>query len=903
MDTRPSITRREFAALSAGAVGTALGADAATGRSVSAAESTARYEFLVNNIESDHTIPTLLTVADGSAADVLDGRGTSVRTREDDQVAYAKLTTAEATAVIDADATERIEYAPGSNPFWKREAYDDGVFLDPVDSVDFIGLEEALTGLSHLEQRHENRLNLRSIGTGAGHDNVYIEQEDPREVWALELTENVGDREAVTEKATLVFTLSVHGDERAGIEAGLRFVEEVVSGERPDIEALLSEVVLVFVSPNPGGWVVRQPLYEDPAQPPDFRRFNAAGLDPNRQYPSAGWLPPDTVPGEPNGRNLTDDGDGLDEDVPDETAEKTPDTAAVVDYLRSHDNVEYVLDFHGMYADSSAVVALTPPGGTPADRADVALLTRALESDITSALGSVSELEPVFEAAIDNYETQGACRVERFCEPPERLFDHGSALDMFGYTAAGAVDRWAMTPESNGGLGATALTLEIVFSNSFPREMRVPFLPSVTQFHVDAYQTAIATTVEYAENTSSGTVATNERTTAYVQSESVARSSADLPHVGGSETVASGVGTSSPVGGEYRHRTHVFGGSADLDTGTVSLTASQTPPNPESVFGYQQRRYEVTPLAVFDTLADAADASVDGVRIDAIRDGALVVDGTPTYDNLVVCHNDGLDEAYRSALTEYVDAGGNLVLTDAGVAVAAELDVPGIDAVEDGDVTREERRAPWYGEPPEEDHPLCIDRKGLGEEGTLTGDPWDYPMVGYVRGQPPSYTVSESALGDSVRIASRQNGDVQAATVPVEGERIGVHLLGTLLPPAEQGNLHPFGLLDQSLTTFGYTLLCNALGYRLNCSLNGETVTGFGETVTRKLAEQPEPTPTPTATPTATETETSTATPAPSPTPTGADGDGPGFGPLAAVSGVTSYLLGRRLTGDDSTEE
>jgi PGF-CTERM protein len=69
---------------------------------------------------------------------------------------------------------------------------------------------------------------------------------------------------------------------------------------------------------------------------------------------------------------------------------------------------------------------------------------------------------------------------------------------------------------------------------------------------------------------------------------------------------------------------------------------------------------------------------------------------------------------------------------------------------------------------------------------------------------------------------------VRLATVETRRTRVGVHLLGSLLPPANQEHLHPFGLLDHSLTRFGYLLLCNALGYRLSLSRNGQVTATLG---------------------------------------------------------------------------
>jgi hypothetical protein len=51
-----------------------------------------------------------------------------------------------------------------------------------------------------------------------------------------------------------------------------------------------------------------------------------------------------------------------------------------------------------------------------------------------------------------------------------------------------------------------------------------------------------------------------------------------------------------------------------------------------------------------------------------------------------------------------------------------------------------------------------------------------------------------------------------------------VHVIGGLLPPAEQRYLHPFGLLDYCLSYLSQTLLLNALGYEQRRTVDGEDV-------------------------------------------------------------------------------
>jgi hypothetical protein len=55
-----------------------------------------------------------------------------------------------------------------------------------------------------------------------------------------------------------------------------------------------------------------------------------------------------------------------------------------------------------------------------------------------------------------------------------------------------------------------------------------------------------------------------------------------------------------------------------------------------------------------------------------------------------------------------------------------------------------------------------------------------------------------------------------------------VNVIGGMLPPANQAELHPFGMEDYSASYFVQTVLTNALGYRQHRFVNGEEVLTIG---------------------------------------------------------------------------
>jgi PGF-CTERM protein len=1001
------ISRRGFTRLSAAAVGAVLAGGRSTGR---AETLTDRYAFLLGHVAADSAIPTLARFDSESGVDVLAGLDVESRTHADEAVAYARLTPDQAETVADADETTLLEYAPGANPFWKLGAYGERVFPDPADSVDFVAFDEALAGLDHLESAHPGRLRVETFGNGHGHENLLTGEQESGELWLAELADDV---EAGADRETVVFTLSIHGDERAGVEAGLRFIEDVLTGERPEVAALLSAVRLVFVCPNPDGWLVRRQDYEDPVDPPDFRRFNGADRDLNRQQPSAGWLLPDRVPGEPRGANLVDDAPGeVDADVPARVAAEAPETLALVRALRSYD-VDYLVDLHGMYGRTEALLAIEPGGGAPADRADTELLTRALETGIETELGPLADWTATFEQAVaDTGEQTGsseACTLDLVCQQPIQLFGSGTGFETIGYTVSGGLDTWAGLPERVGGLGATALTLEVVFSNSFREGMERRFIPDLVNFQVAAYGAVCDATVRHAADDVGVTVETGGRSTAYLATDALTRRAADLPHAddggvparGSSPVGASRLAAGAPAPGgvdstlavdrqqfeagavaatvDVESTTHTLtvevragrgpvatatlrnengtvrrtrGPAADGPRGTRTLTVvdpepgewqvaasarDDTPvevrttrlladgiPDPMEALGYAQRDYEVTPLAALDALGAAADAPVEPVDAAAVRSGGLVEDGAPVYDNLVIAHGDGLDEATVAGVVAHVEAGGNLVLTDSAVALVADLDVAGLDALDSDDVAREELQAAAYPDTDPE-HPLVADQRTVPEESSIEPrEPWTHPPMGYPREAVPMYSVAEDPLSEAGgTVASATDGRVRLGTVRTARDRVGVHLLGSLLPPANQEHLHPFGLLDHSLTRLGYLLLCNALGYRLSLSRNGREAVTLGSVVDIDQNDdegeddegdgdgEDSNSASSGGTPgdggegsddgTAGSTDSGADDQPAADDAGGGDGDGPGFGVAAGVAGLggVGYLLSRRVADSE----
>jgi hypothetical protein len=375
------LDRRRFVRLSAATAGI-LTLPGNAKSNVTSAKMDDEYEYVLNHTPVAYPVPTLIKIDTEQGIESFDAllADTEIITTTTPQpAAYAKLTTSQTQRAVELPTAETLSYSPGSNPFWRLGYYPLGVFPEPKRSTDFIGYEQVIDGLTHLESRHPDLLNVYSIGKSPGHYNYLTDREDPKDILVAEVTENI-DKErspgkSFEEKTKILFSLSVHGTERAGVEAGSRFIEGLLRGTESETKQLLDELVLIFVYPNPDGWVAKHPHYDngwfllgpDGGAPgvPLYERGNGGGaFDTNRQFPVVGWRNTsgfnDTTiySAEPLGANLEDDDPGIDRDVPDKNLEAVPDLLAVVEHFRKYDNLEYGADLHGTVWADQAILGL-----------------------------------------------------------------------------------------------------------------------------------------------------------------------------------------------------------------------------------------------------------------------------------------------------------------------------------------------------------------------------------------------------------------------------------------------------------------------------------------------------------------------------------------------------------------
>ncbi|WP_247730416.1 M14 family zinc carboxypeptidase [Halovivax limisalsi] len=885
LDERPCpVSRRRFLAGAAGTVGLASGSAsaAATGRGRESRESaveryklTDELEYLYDNVGSSERIPTLVSAFDDRVLSELTDFGTDVQTTGGPGAAmYARLTTGEIDEISQYFLVTRLQYAPGANPFWKHYEYPDRVFPDPQEALDYIAYEEAVAGLEHFAEEYPDRVNVKRFGNTPGLDNRRTGGHSTYDLVVAELSNDV---DSITDKSVVVNSLSIHGDERSGVEAGMRLLEGVLRGEESELESWLDDIGLVFVLSNPDGWMAKHPETVSAASSSSdtFTRVNGSNLDPNRQYPTAGLIDPNKYPGEPNGEDLVnDDPSGPDDDVESQYEQYVPDVLWLVHELRKYDDVAFASDFHGMYGSNHLVNSMQGNDEYgPRDQAAIDALNertnQAYEDEIAPLMDQYSG------------EISDAASQRGIYDVPSVPYEWGTTADTINYNVTGSMGGWLGKAVEMGGLGATVLSYEMAIDNA-QTASPVPFNAGLVTVQAAAYQICMRELARVAAEPVDGGIETGGRSLAIVDSPTVARSSDDVA-VDSATSISRDETTIDATRGRGRHRIRVdrdvhtlsidvteatgrideasliapdgtevrsapvrvreFGRGADWlitdpDPGTwevrvrggngrargedgrdraeggrtrdeaasadlrVSTIEARGRPDP-GIMDYDQRAYDVTPVTFLEEYGDAmVDGSAATLSVSDVESGSLVSGGQPAYDQLVLVHDDGVNSgAYVSAIETYVDAGGELVLTDAGLSLLGPLDVEGASSIGSSDVDRSTRQFAMLGST--SNHEL------VNHVSSLESELWTGPTIGYTTSnESPVHTVSQNAFTSA-------GGDVAATTGGgvIVGELGSITVIGSLLPPANQSNMHPFGMENYGITALGMRILRAALGH------------------------------------------------------------------------------------------
>lgn len=499
--------------------------------------------------------------------------GTPVATSEETYALYGR---------VFPDPHGCSDGAPGTSPFAKGN----------VCATDFVQFDEMVQGMSFLEE-HFGRFievyvlhedfdcrgrpvddpekgceDFRSAGLPVtlSEDGPLTRDREP--LYMVRVTdEEVPERG----KEHFVFVLSIHGIERAGVEGGVRAIEDLATwgacatGNAPDFvdcehpdnqaphplleatpkrsitaEQALRRSVIYFLFPNPDGW-----NRGDRSTGTQFyQRYNGNGVDLNRDFPEQGWTYRPYTP--------------LSE----------PETKAFARVLKaigpkdSRGRPRWTggIDLHGML--DAPVFSYTLLGGTerPYDKNQRILQTaRGAWRDAEKRLGWSPLIKPNDA-------------------PPQpedpRLYgvQWGTIWDTIDYTVTGAFGNWIDSPI---GLNADGIDNEMAFSHVSNCGIGSCFDPDIEQLHVDGNKSLIYSMINFSLKPERRTFRTRGRV-GYVHNRGVVSASkrplapepdvARLPQQEPIEDVVL-----SPANG-YTHEFEVKGPSDGVYNGGIEVT-------------------------------------------------------------------------------------------------------------------------------------------------------------------------------------------------------------------------------------------------------------------------------------------------------------------------------------------
>ncbi len=294
---------------------------------------------------------------------------------------------------------------------------------------------------------------------------------DKHQLYIARVTdENVAD----TDKQRYVLSLSIHGIERAGVEGGVRALEDLVTAATTTIDGknrldlpilrtkdlgvapptfgdVLRKTIIYFVFPNPDGWA-RGSLELGGV---NFQRYNGNGVDLNRDFEDIGYsYRRYSSASEPESRALTN--------VLREIAVRGGPFAAGD-------------DLHGQLTADSFSYTLLPHGSH--DFAKNARLLQAAKT-INKVQSDVLRWSPLIAPGDQAEGCAGLPGVGSAClRVPGQTF--GTVYDTIQYTVSGAIGDFF---DSTVGLNADGVDNEMSYSHLVPD---IVFSDQIEQLHVD----------------------------------------------------------------------------------------------------------------------------------------------------------------------------------------------------------------------------------------------------------------------------------------------------------------------------------------------------------------------------------------------------------------------------------
>lgn len=645
------------------------------------------------------------------------------------------------------------------------------VFPEALATNDYVGFEEAVAGLTTLATRHADRVELREIGESVGWANPVTGELEPSPILVVEVT-NEKSQLSYEQKRKVVFSLSIHGNEKGGREGGLRAIEDLAAGlgileEEPELEALLDLEVLIFIFPNPDGWRHEELAYRtreacyvsltcaygsggDTKQPgaetQNFVRVNGNGIDLNRQFPAAGFR----------------------EDGPIYETLSQPEARAIAAYLANLTRPVAAVDVHGMVQHDHFYLILN--GGGSGDPAQLFASERLAEL----AKERVNA-NPYYRA------WRATPHVPGYWGGEETMAEWMSGNDAIGYSASGSLGGFF----AGEGLEVPAFTIELAYNHIVVDNYYPGAGAALNDMHVRAVRDTVITFMRFGAERTEFSLDAGGHRIAWFATDRVA---------------------------------------TNRDDDRSSYTGWFTQTDADDAWDLEHKPFEATPndwfVALFNVAAEAdRPAVLDEARsVDELKAAADL----SRHDTVVIVGSAAEKLAGRAdavlALRTFAEKGGRVVLLDSALAL-----LPALGLAKEGDVDQVFAYS-GYTDLADATHDVAKDLRGRPRQTYGARD------LGYVDGQAPVWYVKpqawDAAGGETIGTVSVETAgfDPQTGNPKLDGAR-GVNLgvapvgqgsvaiLGAILPDPTEENNHPYGLESYSVTSAGSRILLWLLGY------------------------------------------------------------------------------------------
>jgi hypothetical protein len=640
------------------------------------------------------------------------------------------------------------------------------------------GFAEYRHGLEYLAQKYPRYISVFTLRDRYGDDAVSAggdrlrpydpaDTGDGRDILVVKITDHqVPDKG----KQPLVFSLSVHGNERGGLEGGLRTAEDLgmaatsggkvsdgvanydsTTGRKPafheyEARELLQKQAVYLIDFNLDGWAIGD-FFHIPSQP--YARGNSFGTDLNRQMPTIGRIDEDRNPlqesearsGHRFMHDVADSGPG--------------------------GRMAYGADVHGELTSQAYVDVMYPAGQFDSvDHRRLMAIAERTKSVIDATL---------FGGIVDQIENQtGGNEGAPGGDIPTKPAAWGTVWDTLGYTDTGFIGDYMATD-----LGVTGMDYEIFLNHTVPDKAWNVYLQ---ENHINATRGIIKTAMAYSR---------------FQEQEFNAKNVVVDPRGRAGYVVNPDTVTDKD------------------ENGPGTLPGPDKDGKGADGQPVQQRSYEATNQRWFTDTGKLMPASFARLASGDVARSAKtlnVVDSLVLADAALPADTRGRSvsaASYYGNLRKWVEAGGNLVLTDRAVHALVSLGVVPEGGVEDVKVYQP------YANIIDFQHSLV---EGLRPNARQLVEA---AILGYGIGNNASpMTIVrreawEAAGGKTVATTGNNTGSSDDGTQASIGEvKLGkgiIRIVGGALPTPTEENDHRYGLRDYGLTYSGLYVMENAL--------------------------------------------------------------------------------------------